>query len=163
VWCFIAHIYVCTVHSHLGHDLFLYTGICIYIYIYLWFLVVFHGAFGNESWCSRGAFLCVTWLIELCGFLRFFMVYFYVWRDSFLTCGVACISMWWLIPMCDVTYSYVWRGSFICVTWLIPMCGMTHCYVWHDSSLCVIWLISMREAMHSCVWHDSFICVTWLI
>jgi len=27
----------------------------------------------------------------------------------------------WLIHMCDVTYSYIWRDSFICVTWLIHL------------------------------------------
>ena len=51
--------------------------------------------------------------------------------------------------MCDMTHSYVWQNSFICVTWLIHMCDMTR-------YICVTWLIIY-------VWHDSFTCVTWLI
>jgi len=64
----------------------------------------------------------------------------------------------WLIHMCDVIHSYVWRDSFICVTWLIHVCDMTH-----DSFICVTWFIHVCDATHSYVWHDSFICVTWLI
>jgi len=58
--------------------------------------------------------------------------------------------------MCDMTHSYVWHDSFLCVTWLIPMCDMTHSYVWHDSLICVSWLINMWDMTHSYVWHDSF-------
>ena len=53
--------------------------------------------------------------------------------------------------MCDMTHSYAWHDSFICVTWLIHMCDMTHSYVWHDSF--IMWHIT-----HSHVSHDSFIC-----
>jgi len=41
------------------------------------------------------------------------------------------------------------------------MCDLTHSYVWHDSFICVTWLIHMGH--HSCrtwlihTWHDSFI------
>jgi len=35
--------------------------------------------------------------------------------------------------MCDVTHSYMWHDSFICVTWLIHMCDIPRRYVWHDS------------------------------
>jgi len=79
----------------------------------------------------------------------------------------------WLIYMCDMTHSYVWHDSFICVTWLIHMCDMTHSYVWHDSCnalsasntiaiwfLRVTWLFHMCWWTHSYVWHDSLI---WLI
>ena len=38
---------------------------------------------------------------------------------------------------CDMTHSYVWHDSFICVTWLIHMCDMTHSYVCHDSFIFV--------------------------
>jgi len=64
----------------------------------------------------------------------------------------------WLIHVCDVTHSCVWRDSFMCVTWLIHVCDsftcVTHSYVWHDSFTCVT---------HSCVWHDSFRSRAWLI
>ena len=79
--------------------------------------------------------------------------------------------------MCDMTHSYAWHDSFICVTWLIHTCDMTHSYVWHDSFICdmthsymsqeaftcVTWLVYMCDMTHSYAWHDSFICVTWLI
>jgi len=89
--------------------------------------------------------------------------------------------------MCDMTHSYVWHGSFICVTWLVHMCdmarlyvyGLTRSYVRHDAFICVAWLIHKDVAKvlpwdapaaparcdmtRSCVWHDSFICVTWLL
>jgi len=69
---------------------------------------------------------------------------------------------------CDMTHSYVWYDSFICVTWLIHTCDVTHAYVWHDSFIChkplsfVTCLIHMwhdefiRDMTHS--WHDLFIC-----
>ena len=38
---------------------------------------------------------------------------------------------------CDMTRSYVWHDSFICVTRLVHMCDMTHSYVWHDSFISV--------------------------
>ena len=84
------------------------------------------------------------------------MTHSYVWHDSFI-----CVT--WLIHMCDMIHAHVWHDSFICVTRLIHMCDMTHSYVWHDSLTCVIWLIHMCDMTHSCVWHDSFICVTRLI
>ena len=70
--------------------------------------------------------------------------------------------------MCNMTYSYVWRDSFIYVawpihtcewpmyvTWLIHMCAMTNSYVWHDSFTCVPWLIHMCAMTHSYVWWCS--------
>ena len=68
-------------------------------------------------------------------------------------------SMKLLIRMCDMTLSYVWRDSFVCVTWLIRMCDVTHSYVCHDSFVCVTWLIRMCDMTHSYVCHDSFVCV----
>jgi len=59
--------------------------------------------------------------------------------------------------MCDMTHSYVWHDSFICVTWLIDMCDMTHWYVWHDSFI----TCDMTHSYETCLlhmWHDSFIC-----
>jgi len=83
--------------------------------------------------------------------------------------------------MRDMTYSYVWHDSSICVTWHIHTCDMTHPYVWHDSFIGVTWLIHrectqvtghhdhirdmsstfllihMRDMTYSYVWHDSSI------
>jgi len=79
--------------------------------------------------------ICVTWLIYMCA----------TWLVHFVT---------WLSYVCDVTRSYVWhdsficvwRDSFICVTWLIYMC--------------VTWLIHTCDVTHWNVWHVSLICVT---
>ena len=84
------------------------------------------------------------------------MTHSYAWHDSFI-----CVT--WLIHMCDVTYSYVWQNSFMCVTWLIHMCDMTHSCVWHGSFIRVTWLIHMCDIAHLYVWYGSFIRVTWLI
>ena len=80
----------------------------------------------------------------------------------------------WLkcVHMLDMTHSYVWHDSFICVTWCIDMCdvngsytwwNMTHSYVWHDLFIRVTWLIHMCDMTRSYVWHVSFTCVTWRI
>jgi len=86
----------------------------------------------------------------------------------------------WLTTMCDMTHSYVWHDSLICVTWLIHMCDMTHYYVRHDNVficvifircseelclafICVIWLTTMCDMTHWYVCHESLICVPWLI
>jgi len=43
------------------------------------------------------------------------------------------------------------------------MCHATHSYVWHGTFICVTRLIQMRDVAESFVWHDAFIYVTWLI
>jgi len=50
--------------------------------------------------------------------------------------------------MCDMTHSYVWHDSLICVTWLTHTCT---------------WLIRRASAAAVIALHDSFIRVTWLI
>ena len=70
----------------------------------------------------------------------------------------------------DMTYSFVWHKSLICVTWLIhnvtwPIhtCDMTHPYMWPDSLTHATWLIHVCDMTCSYMRRDSFICVTWLI
>ena len=41
----------------------------------------------------------------------------------------------WLDLTCDMTHSYGWHHSFLCVTWLVFMCDMTHSYAWLDSCI----------------------------
>jgi len=121
----------------------------------------------------RDFFICVAWLIDMCG-----VTHLYVWHDSLI-----CVT--WLFHMCGVTHWYVWRDSFICVTWLVDMCDVhmnewvTHSYEWHESSLiCVSHIVWCEQSGHSCEWvthsyecahqtyqliwmSDSFIWVTW--
>ena len=79
-----------------------------------------------------------------------------VWRDAFI-----CVT--WLIHMSDVTYSCVWCDAFSCETWPIDMCSMVHSYVWHDLFTCVTRFVHMCAVTHAYVRRDSLICVTWLI
>jgi len=67
----------------------------------------------------------------------------------------------WLIRRCDT------HDSFICVTryafhepWLIHTCDMTHSYMWHDSYICVIWLKAISRANDMTHWLKV---MTWLI
>jgi len=54
--------------------------------------------------------------------------------------------------MCDVTHSYVWRDTFICVHWI----SCTRCTTQKTPPLvCVTWLIRMCDAKHSFVCIDS--------
>ena len=81
------------------------------------------------------------------------------------------IRVTWLIYMCDITDSYVWRDSFARAKWLIGTCDMTNSYVWHISFtgsarisiIPMTWLICMCDMTHSYKWHDSVLRVTWLI
>jgi len=75
-----------------------------------------------------------------------------------------------LIRMCDMTHSYVWHDSFICVIRPIHVCDVTRavCGVPRlstrmltvvDPFTYVTWLIRMCDMTHSYVWHNSFICI----
>ena len=81
------------------------------------------------------------------------------------------------IHTCDITHSYAWHDSFICVTWIIcmcdwriQMCDMTHSSVWHvviKLPVRAAWIpsdsIHECDMTHSYLWYDEFIRVTWLI
>ena len=154
-------------HSYLWHDSFSCVTwlipMCDMTHSYVW----------HES------FLCVTWLIHMCD-----MTYLYVFaaipccRLNQRWCVMSRTHTHTPIPVCDMTHSYVWHDSFICVIWLIHTCDMTHLYVFAASPCCLLnqrctknfkklWCVMSRTHTHththSCVWHDSFICVTWLI
>jgi len=92
----------------------------------------------------RDAFICVPWLIHMCG-----MTYEHVWHDSFVRVTL-------LIHMCHMTHSYVWHDAFTCdmphscVMWRIRvlhdafMCDTTQIRCWAGSSNAIgSWLIHL--------------------
>jgi len=68
-----------------------------------------------------------------------------------------------LIFVWNMTRSYMWHDSFICVSWLHLMCNKTHSYAWQDSFICMIWSMHMCDTTLLYVWHDPFICMTRLL
>jgi len=141
-------------------------------------------------WVVCEWFICVTWLFRTCGACHS-VTHSYVWHegtsstnpeDSISSRQVSCV---WMIHVCDMTRSYVWRvsqrDSFICVTWvyskhepwglhlcppsawMIHVCDLTPSCVLHDLLMGVAWSIHMCDMTPSYVWHDSFICVACLM
>jgi len=63
----------------------------------------------------------------------------------------------WLIHICDMTHSYVWHDSFICVTW----------YVWHDHCDTIvmrcIWVMSHKSMRHVTFINESCHTYAWVM
>jgi len=73
----------------------------------------------------------------------------YARHDSLTCVSMTYSDITWLIHMCDVTHSHVWRDSFTCVTWLIHICH--DLFMWDMTHAQMVWLIHMCK-------HDSFTC-----
>jgi len=92
-------------------------------------------------------FMCVKWHI-MCD-----MTYSYVWHDSFICVAWLSESSSLLQTRSTrVTRSVLmllgkWHDWFMCVTWRVPMCDMTYSYVW-------TWLLHKFDMTDSYVWHD---------
>jgi len=95
-----------------------------------------------------------------------------MWYDLYVVC------MWYDLFICvrrlvrlrDMTHSWAWNDSNICMSWLMPqsvhglralrrsiitcVTWLIHSTVWHDSFICVTWLMHKSDLTHSCVWHD---------
>ena len=74
----------------------------------------------------RGSFVCmmcdVILLVRMCG-----KNLLYVWQDSFVCVAWSCISVTWLIRMCEVThYICDMTHSLVCVAGFICMCRLKH-------------------------------------
>ena len=94
-------------------------------------------------------------IIFMCGIaLMFGETLSYVWQDSFI-CMMCDVIL--LVRMCGKNLLYVWQDSFVCVawscisvTWLIRMCEVTHyiCDMTH-SLVCVAGFICMCRLKHT--------------
>jgi len=64
----------------------------------------------------------------------------------------------WLINMCDMTHSYAWHDSLICVPWVIQT-YLFWCHIW-ISHVTYEWVMSCCiSLLMSCTWLS---CHTWL-
>jgi len=117
------------------------------------------------------SFICVAWLIHMC-----YLTHSYVRDHSFIlslvysfVCALCLIRIGFSVGACilnfvislhtwNMTHSYVWRDTFICVTWFIRMCGKTHSWLRQNSAT------ELSDRTHSycccrthlCVQHVSF-------
>jgi len=99
----------------------------------------------------RDAFICATWLIYMPVLRRRCVC---VWTEF------LCISVSWLIHVCDATHSCVQRDSFICkcaCEGVCVYCLNSSVLVRRDAFMCVTWLMHICS-LTSCVQRDSFIC-----
>jgi len=113
-------------------------------FIYEWFV----SSYMNHSYMWHDSWAVLCWR---------FQCFRFVWaslrREGYWiptkTCNSGRLHNHYQI--CDMTHSYVWHDSFICVTWLIHIWDMTYSYTWHDSFIYVTWLILSRDkTWHSC-------------
>jgi len=94
-----------------------YSFVCGKIHSYVW----------QDSFVVwRGSFVCmmcdVILLVRMCG-----KNLLYVWQDSFVCVAWSCISVTWLIRMCEVThYICDMTHSLVCVAGFICMCRLKH-------------------------------------
>ena len=112
----------------------------------------------SQQWSWHDSFICMTWLISQTqrvmspqSLSAGDMVTVSNYRDmTQITNSTSHVFN----RVCDMTHSYVWHDSFICVTWLIHMCDMTH--IANSTSHVSAESISGRHS-HSqqLSWHDS--------
>jgi len=60
-----------------------------------------------------------------------------------------------IVLCCDMTYSYEWHDSYICVPWCVPWCVSCHCAMTHACRMHIC------TVTHACVRHNSF--VPWVM
>jgi len=150
--------------SFVLHDsLFYFSALCVFMYVTMMYSHVWHDPF-----------ICISLLIGVCDVTHSWVhmrdtckTQLYVRHDLF-TCVHMCgktpsVYVTWLIHVHDITHSYVWHDSLLCVTWLIRICGMACLSVWHGACIPVTWPIHGCDMTHSCVRFDSSMCVTWLV
>ena len=83
------------------------------------------------------------------------MTHSYVWHDSGI-CVMSWIRVTWLIHRCDVTHSYLLHDSFCAGRDSFHICYMTNSYLLHDSFYVGRDSFHMCDMTHSYLLHDSF-------
>ena len=151
----VTHMHMCHSHSYMSHSF-----ICVTLYV--WFHMCYFTCVTSYVWLHTCDFICVisyVWF-HMCDFI---CVISYVWfHTCFTVAGVwlTRMSHVWDIQMCDMTHSFVWHDSFICV-WLTRMSHVWINHVTHRMSHGPQYL-SGNHIWLAYAWHDSFIRVTWL-
>jgi len=152
-------------HSYVRHDSF----ICETWLIHMCDMISFICETWSYSYVRYDSFICETWSHS---YVRYDLIHMWdltaVWYSHVLTfiCSRLIVFIYCIhilsfdkahATSCfEVTHSYVWHDSFICVTWLVHN-------VWHDSFIGETRLIHMWDMTHSHARHDSCICETWLV
>ena len=140
-------------HSYVWHD----KSMCVYWRIHVYDMT--HVLCIAKA--RKHSTNCVTWLIHMCNLTEFICVPWRIHMSHIKTselfyavCDMAHFRT------CDMTHSYVWLDSFICVTCLIYANNAK----FQSSSIgFTTWLSRMYDMTHSYVCNDSFMNVTWLI
>ena len=148
-------------YLHVRHDLFIYVTWLIHMcdanHLYVW-RDSFISSCRTCEWVMLHIWSHVTRANQW-DHVKVSLIFLYVWHDSLVCSSKPTHRSTRLIHMCDMTYSYVWRDSFIRVTRLSQKCDITESYEWHDWE----WLWYMRGMTNSYEWHGSFIRVKWLL
>jgi len=100
---------------------------------------------------------CVRWLIHKCNLTEFICVPWRIHMSHVKTSDDVCDVAHF--HTCDMTHSYVWLDSFVCVTCLIYANNATS----QSYSIgFVTWLSRMYDMTHSYVWNGSFMIYSYV-
>jgi len=92
------------------------------------------------------------------------------WRKSKEAPFSLRLCVTWLIHVCDVTPSCLWRNTSIPhrgsqgrIQRYAHVSDMVFSCEWHDFFVWVTWFFRVSDMSFSCEWHDFFVCVRWRI
>jgi len=78
------------------------------------------------------------------------MTYSYVWQRLI---HIYHPPFYYVPCICEISHSYMWRVSFICVAWRMHLCDMTHPYVSTTLLLCSCFPPSLYHWMKNYLGH----------
>jgi len=146
----------------------------------------------TNSFVWHDSFICVTWLVHtyagtqpmysgvmlsVFGLLIMFrerfvrvMTHLYVWHDSFICQCLCCSSSFasgscvpWLIPLCDMTHSYLTFCGLLILFREGCACVVTHPFLWHDSSTCDVIGTYRLPYLYRIILQTNPVMYPWLI